>query len=840
MASRPPRFRSSAVAAAAAAGVDGSSYFQEGLFDALAHILLLDFVPKWQEELIPITSLHPSKPVGSLSADPVDLLGAFFLAAPPAVALETLLPFLASQNDLASERILDSTLASDEDSTAEENLSRTESEPGSDNEHSLSGGLWHYLMCAIRDSFASTKLAESLIFKLSQRGLPLPTARRVLVKLYGVLLWTNAPLRLLLTEKLLLSGKLPIKSLQFLLPFAVLSPPRPPAKPQPLDSRRSERGGLQADAIGRLTQQWASYEFIRSAPLKQQICLSVVSAAIAKCMAAMTKIELEATPSLLAWLLQGVSGRLESPLPEVQQTAEKVAMAFSMVLDPANPLRLTDETPDPGCGWEGDWLGFGDETVKQAEELEPEKVYRDNYMDSPAVVASCQSDKQALKIAQEDAGSSDDESLVAYNLADEEDLDDKLPRQLRTCAAELRKGDDPLAVERALRAVEPLVRALPDELDDFSAELAQALIHVQSSSVAVEGEEEEVEDKRRKGLVVLLSLSPLPTISTMIRQLYSPNVDLSQRLLILDVMEDAVAELTTQQQLTVQDDMQDSTALITEIALSSASSHAWDRPGTLEQGWREAPSPLTYAHGGESLLNYERRFERRTDLLEPAGSAVRGTSRRWGRKSLSRRRCKGARPSGLQGGSVALSRPFPPLAAAFMLPMMREFDKRRQGVDMLGRDFVLLGRMLQVLGKCVEGVSQLPEALPLALTLLELIKTERVCHHCEVYVRRSAAYAASRALSAMPPAAVVAAMAGTEGSSLGDCLSWVRDWARSVVDTDQDDSCSEMAALCLQLHSVLASKALACLELPPNSFLSSQLAGVQLGPLQQPKLSVHL
>eukprot|EP00850_Spirogloea_muscicola_P011938 SM000076S21759 [mRNA] locus=s76:94257:95203:+ [translate_table: standard] len=72
-------------------------------------------VPKWREELIQVTSIHPSKPVGSLSADPLDLLGAFFLAAPPAVALETLLPFLASQNGTIcrrAERQASSALAS--------------------------------------------------------------------------------------------------------------------------------------------------------------------------------------------------------------------------------------------------------------------------------------------------------------------------------------------------------------------------------------------------------------------------------------------------------------------------------------------------------------------------------------------------------------------------------------------------------------------------------------------------------------------------------------------------------------------------------------------------------
>jgi hypothetical protein len=35
---------------------------------------------------------------------------------------------------------------------------------------------------------------------------------------------------------------------------------------------------------------------------------------------------------------------------------------------------------------------------------------------------------------------------------------------------------------------------------------------------------------------------------------------------------------------------------------------------------------------------------------------------------------------------------FAPVAAAFMLPLMKDFDKRSHGVDWLGRDFLVLGR----------------------------------------------------------------------------------------------------------------------------------------------------
>lgn len=89
-------------------------------------------------------------------------------------------------------------------------------------------------------------------------------------------------------------------------------------------------------------------------------------------------------------------------------------------------------------------------------------------------------------------------------------------------------------VENALQVAEQLVRAMPEELDNAAADLSSALVHVRCSTV--EGEEDTAEDKRHGALVALLASSPLASVGVLTRELYSPHVDVSQRLLILDVM----------------------------------------------------------------------------------------------------------------------------------------------------------------------------------------------------------------------------------------------------------------------------------------------------------------
>lgn len=92
-------------------------------------------------------------------------------------------------------------------------------------------------------------------------------------------------------------------------------------------------------------------------------------------------------------------------------------------------------------------------------------------------------------------------------------------------------------VVRALGVVEDLIRAGTDELAGLSGEVARALLYVQCSSVAVEGEEEVLERQQRRALVALMVKEPERTLGVLLGEVVSAHLDVSQRLLILDVME---------------------------------------------------------------------------------------------------------------------------------------------------------------------------------------------------------------------------------------------------------------------------------------------------------------
>ena len=65
---------------------------------------------------------------------------------------------------------------------------------------------------------------------------------------------------------------------------------------------------------------------------------------------------------------------------------------------------------------------------------------------------------------------------------------------------------------------------------------------------------------------------------------------------------------------------------------------------------------------------------------------------------------------------------FPLYAAAFMLPAMQGFDKVRHGVDLLNRDFIVLGKLIYMLGVCMKCVAMHPEASALAPSLLDMLR----------------------------------------------------------------------------------------------------------------------
>jgi telomere length regulation protein len=60
-----------------------------------------------------------------------------------------------------------------------------------------------------------------------------------------------------------------------------------------------------------------------------------------------------------------------------------------------------------------------------------------------------------------------------------------------------------------------------------------------------------------------------------------------------------------------------------------------------------------------------------------------------------------------------------------MLFVMHEYDKPRHSVELLGREFMVLGKLISMLGVCMECMALLPEASALAPALLDMLKFSR-------------------------------------------------------------------------------------------------------------------
>ncbi|GJV70682.1 hypothetical protein Tco_1490677 [Tanacetum coccineum] len=191
--------------------------------------------------------------------------------------------------------------------------------------------------------------------------------------------------------------------------------------------------------------------------------------------------------------------------------------------------------------------------------------------------------------------------------------------------------------------------------------------------------------------------------------------------------------------------------------------------------------------GTESLLSLTYSYE--LDLPSKPGQERRGKLRRCSRKLT----------NAVDNNEVEWSQnKFPPFAVTFMLPAMQGVDKRSLGVDFLGRDFIVLGKLIHMLSTCMTCSAMHPEASTLALPLLDMLSSSytinnylncmEVIHHPEAYVRKFVLFATSCILLALNPTYVASAL--VEGNTkISRGLEWVRTWALSITESDTDNEC---------------------------------------------------
>lgn len=311
---------------------------------------------------------------------------------------------------------------------------------------------------------------------------------------------------------------------------------------------------------------------------------------------------------------------------------------------------------------------------------------------------------------EEDGDDDDDETGRAEGVAAGSAVSASRPRLLKSLCADLRKTDDASTVLQALKFCERLVRAKPEELGVVAVELARSLLHCRTPEW-VEGTGppgNTAEDQRLRSMVAVLALRPEGSGEALAADLFTPHLDMSQRLLALDTMCLAAHEI--------------SSGGAPPALLGSAA----PTRQPLEAGARSTPE-----------------------------SSVNGKTRVWGHTRLRQLR---------EGSTLPRSRrnTFPEVALRWTSALLGAVQDRAgsKGIDLFGRDFVVLGRLLGTIGTFVECSGHSLQTPRLAAALLELLQAPAVAGHPEAFVRRAALMAGAQVLTALPPAALAGPAVG--------------------------------------------------------------------------------
>lgn len=566
-----------------------------------------------------------------------------------------------------------------------------------------------------------------------------------------------------------------------------------------------------AAATWRVASQWGDKTSIQRLPAPQQAYMTSI---LLQSLPLLGKARFEGYLGLPPAVLRGISTRLESPRELVRRQAMRVGKVMSQVLDGNAPPLFGDE--DIELMAEEQW----DSSVPAVETKDDEKrgkkkssgaskknkkgektrsrkptTYkstRKDDIDEDYPMTETDSDDNDIA---SDSSSSTDSEFEKYDLEESDDDDvSKTNLQLRDIISLIQKSEsDWKGHLRALRSVEALIHAAPDELSHYSVPLARTLL-LTTAPVWTDEEvppgQDPIEDQRFRSLVALTAAVPEAVGLSLAAEVYSPSLDMQQRSRALAVMATAAQELSS--------------------------------PGSVLKALKGKEEGSNSIHDNGERSKSTQRYLQGEKLPGKAGRVVRASQR-----SLA------AASSEPHQKSATQANRFPPIALKWAAALLKECDVRRHGVDLFGRDYFILGRLLATLGTFLEASQQSLEAAPLAAAIIELIKGQNVHDNEEPYVRRAALMAASHACMAVPPGAVSISLLSSNVSSasmglssvaksqslssssssvaLVERLEWLRGWAEDTAENDSDDTCRMMAAACRGLHGALAAEAMASL-----------------------------
>ncbi|XP_064614424.1 telomere length regulation protein TEL2 homolog [Liolophura sinensis] len=321
-----------------------------------------------------------------------------------------------------------------------------------------------------------------------------------------------------------------------------------------------------------------------------------------------------------------------------------------------------------------------------------------------------------------------DDDFQPYDLSDDIKVTEVMtPHYIRDCMEGLIKPESPDQTEACLRAAGQLIRTNPDGLTEISVEFMKILLHL--------SDEESIPEfsaLRFQAMVALTTCCPAQVAEYLTGEFYGENYNLRQRLDILEVLSRAAQDLA-----------------------SPVKQGESDRPKAVQQ-----VSELSSPESWQDVVR--KRIEQKT-----------------------RRFAKGSS----QPKPVSVANKFAPVAGLFFFPLLLQYDRKQNTLDLLGRDSLVLSRLVYTLGVVIHAAVHTPIVRQMGATGLEFIWALR--YHGDGSVRLSVLFTCAMLFLSVPANFLV--------NELQQEVTEVKHWLQDVAETDVNTECRKLALQALIL-----------------------------------------
>ncbi|XP_071965448.1 telomere length regulation protein TEL2 homolog [Antedon mediterranea] len=300
------------------------------------------------------------------------------------------------------------------------------------------------------------------------------------------------------------------------------------------------------------------------------------------------------------------------------------------------------------------------------------------------------------------------------------------PVYIRDCMKGLMSHDKPDLFEASLEVVANLVSIAPD-FHEVCVEYMRIMLHIEDRFNTTD-----FSHLRHSAMVAAAVRAPKLASGVLTKEFYDRNYNIKQRLDMLEVLAEASQQLSKP----------DTGVHKTNVDQNIPVSRNVDKSLATTEHWKDI-------------------VQKRID-------------------SKTRRFSKGSR----KPAPEPKENRFAEYAGCFFFPLIRQYDNSMNTMDMLGDDFLLLGRLLFTLGIIISSAENAPVLRQMAKSLLELIWVLR--YHTQPFVRRGLLFALSMVLLTVPSFILV--------DEMQDELMECRHWLKDILCKDTDVESCKLAA----------------------------------------------